>query len=129
MTNPLVVVTTEVLHDVPQCRGLWLWCPGCEKAHRPRTALPDGTAPGGPPLWDWNGQVDERFTISPSLLCNGITPPTPAQLAAGIHRCHSFIRDGRWEFLGDCTHQLAGQTVPMLPVPDWMVRRGAGDYS
>jgi hypothetical protein len=30
--------------------------------------------------------------------------------------CHSFITDGRIQFLGDCTHRLAGQTVP---IPDW----------
>jgi hypothetical protein len=39
MTNPLVVVTTEVLHgqEQPQGRGLWIWCPGCEQVHRPPT--------------------------------------------------------------------------------------------
>jgi hypothetical protein len=31
------------------------------------------------------------------------------------HRCHSFVVDGQIQFLGDCTHKLAGQTVP-LPV-------------
>jgi hypothetical protein len=27
--------------------------------------------------------------------------------------CHSFVRDGRIEFLSDCTHRLAGQTVDL----------------
>ena len=27
--------------------------------------------------------------------------------------CHSFVRAGQIEFLGDCTHEFAGQTVPM----------------
>lgn len=27
--------------------------------------------------------------------------------------CHSFVTDGNIEFLGDCTHELAGQTVPL----------------
>lgn len=31
--------------------------------------------------------------------------------------CHSFLRVGRWEFLGDSAHQLAGQTVEMVPLP------------
>lgn len=31
--------------------------------------------------------------------------------------CHSFLRAGRWEFLGDSAHQLAGQTVDMVPLP------------
>lgn len=29
------------------------------------------------------------------------------------HVCHSFVRDGRIEFLSDCTHALAGQTVEL----------------
>ena len=26
-------------------------------------------------------------------------------------------RNGQWEFLGDCTHEMAGRTAPMIP-PD-----------
>lgn len=37
--------------------------------------------------------------------------------------CHSFIRSGQWQFLADCAHKLAGQTVPMVPVPDWLLAR------
>lgn len=35
--------------------------------------------------------------------------------------CHSFLRAGLWAFLGDSAHELAGQTVEMIPLPDWMV--------
>ena len=38
----------------------------------------------------------------------------PGQLTV----CHSFVSDGQWQFLGDCTHALAGQTVPVVPIPD-----------
>lgn len=31
--------------------------------------------------------------------------------------CHSFLRAGRWEFLDDSAHGLAGQTVDMVPLP------------
>ena len=31
--------------------------------------------------------------------------------------CHSFVTDGLIQFLGDCTHALAGQTVDMPPWP------------
>jgi hypothetical protein len=31
--------------------------------------------------------------------------------------CHSFLRAGRWEFLGDSAHKLAGQAVDMVPLP------------
>lgn len=33
------------------------------------------------------------------------------------YTCHSFVTDGRIQFLGDCTHSLAGQTVDL---PDWV---------
>ena len=29
------------------------------------------------------------------------------------NRCHSFVREGRIEFLGDCTHAMVGQTVDL----------------
>lgn len=35
-------------------------------------------------------------------------------------RCHSFVRDGKIEFLNDSTHSLAGQTVDLPPLPDWL---------
>jgi len=35
--------------------------------------------------------------------------------------CHSFLKAGVWEFLGDCAHALAGQNIPMVPLPDWLV--------
>lgn len=33
--------------------------------------------------------------------------------AVKSHRCHSFVRDGKIQFLNDCTHELAGKTVEM----------------
>lgn len=30
--------------------------------------------------------------------------------------CHSFVTDGRWVFLEDSAHRLAGQTVDMLEI-------------
>lgn len=31
--------------------------------------------------------------------------------------CHSFVREGRIQFLGDCTHRLAGHTVDLPAFP------------
>ncbi len=33
-------------------------------------------------------------------------------------RCHTFITDGRIQFLGDCSHKLAGQTVDLPAWPE-----------
>jgi hypothetical protein len=38
-------------------------------------------------------------------------PEEDADFNCGI--CHSFIKDGMIQFLDDCTHALAGQTVPL----------------
>jgi hypothetical protein len=73
----------------------WLWCPGCEDAHRITN------------LWDFDGNLDQP-TFSPSILSQGVT------------RCHSFVRAGFWEFLDDCDHDLAGKTVPMVHLPKWL---------
>jgi hypothetical protein len=35
--------------------------------------------------------------------------------------CHSFLKAGVWEFLTDSAHKLAGQKVPMIPLPDWVL--------
>lgn len=35
--------------------------------------------------------------------------------------CHSFVQSGQWQFLTDSAHALAGQTVDMVPLPDWFV--------
>jgi hypothetical protein len=75
-------------------------CPGCGYGH--------GFTVGGTRNinWTWNGSFDLP-TFAPSLLCNASVPAS---------RCHSFVRDGRIQFLSDCHHALAGQTVE---IPDW----------
>jgi hypothetical protein len=76
-------------------------CPGCECGHM----IPVS----GPHKWDWNGSVDKPM-FKPSILVNrgSVNPVVPT--------CHSFVTDGSIQFLGDCTHKLAGKTVS---IPDW----------
>jgi hypothetical protein len=50
-------------------------------------------------------------------------PAAPENPNPGLQRridriCHCFIRDGQIQFLLDCTHALAGQTVPLPPIDD-----------
>ncbi len=80
-------------------KRLMFWCPGCNQAHGVRIA-------GGRPCWGWDGNA-EAPTFTPSVL---VTMPWRNMV------CHSFVRAGMIEFLGDCTHALKGQTVPL---PDW----------
>jgi hypothetical protein len=32
--------------------------------------------------------------------------------------CHSFLTDGVWNFLGDCTHEMKNKQVPVVPFPE-----------
>jgi hypothetical protein len=90
-------------------------CPGCEDIH----GIQVGEGPG--PRWGFNGDFDKP-TFTPSVLVRGtrrITDDEHRRIMAGEKIkpdpvvCHSFVRDGQIQFLGDCTHTLAGQTVPL----------------
>ncbi len=91
-------------------------CPGCGFLHQVNVAG------SGTPVWGWNGSMD-RPTFTPSILVTGVKQLTDEQHAKYLEtgelpkaepmRCHSFVMDGRIQFLGDCTHALAGQTVEL----------------
>lgn len=118
--------------------GLHFYCPGCKHAHGIRV----GEGPG--PRWGWNGNA-EKPTFTPSVLVwwdepANIDNPEALQrdldearrrrdageqnvkIPVAAKRCHSFVTDGRIQFLGDCTHALAGQTVDL---PAWPGGYGA----
>ena len=76
-------------------------CPGCNMLHGVYVKREQR------PRWDWNGSMD-RPTFSPSIL---VTWEWGEQRAKKV--CHSYVRDGQIQFLSDCTHSLAGQTVPL----------------
>lgn len=90
-----------------QTHILWFWCPGCEAAHAFYL-----------PRWTFDGNYTEP-TVSPSLLCH---PNPPTEGYAGTPQCHLFLERGSLKFLSDCTHKLAGQTVKLPPLPEWMRR-------
>lgn len=78
-------------------------CPGCKSGHTVRVQ--------GVGKWGWNGDVC-RPTLTPSVFVNAPGP----YFTASAPSCHSFVRDGQIQFLSDCSHALAGQTVPL---PEW----------
>ncbi len=87
-----------------KAHGGWGWmvyCPGCKYSH-----VFDAR-------WKFNGNM-ESPTFSPSLKVTwDYTDNAHPQKV-----CHSFVRNGEWQFLTDCTHDLAGQTLPMIEDPD-----------
>lgn len=84
-----------------------LYCPGCKWMHHIAIDKPSGAGQ----QWQWDGNVNMP-TYSPSILVQFNKFCTEAFV------CHSFIRNGQWEFLNDCTHELAGQTVSMVDIPE-----------
>jgi len=102
---------------------LYMWCPGCDDIHGIEIEQPQK-------MWQYDGNA-ESPTISPSILVNGIQWAEGKSFHKSNHLvaagqptvCHSFVRAGQWQFLGDCTHTLAGQTVDMVDIPDdWVTR-------
>src|SRR4051812_21233604 len=95
-------------------------CPGCNEIHM----ISD--APGA---WTFNGDF-EKPTIRASVLvrgghyapgwvgpncwCNWKERYPDDETSFKCTQCHSFVTDGMIEFLSDCSHELAGKTVPLL---------------
>lgn len=111
--NPVAVARHSSLYGTGECLGIavHLWCPGCQQIHAPRFRCPEHGRPAGPEAVVWDGDPNsDPFSMEPSYLTwNGTDS-----------RCHSFVRNGQWQFLEDSTHALAGQTVPLEPLPDWL---------
>jgi hypothetical protein len=79
-------------------------CPGCGFLHAVRV---DGKSR---PNWAWNRSL-EAPTFQPSVLVSWEMHGKP-------RICHSFVTDGRIQFLGDCTHALANQTIDLPNIED-----------
>lgn len=93
-----------------KCDGGYLArCPGCGGSHFIAVDKPlrNGAR------WSFNNDpLNPSF--SPSLL---VTIPETRNNDGTVwprEVCHSFIRNGHWQFLSDCTHKMAGQTVAMV---------------
>jgi Family of unknown function (DUF6527) len=64
--------------------------------------------------WSWNKDVNFP-TLKPSILTHWQAGDGNGNLAPDI-LCHSFVADGMVQFLSDCTHELAGNIVPLLDI-------------
>ncbi len=76
-------------------------CPGCECHHGVWTTNRNSNNA----IWSFNGSADKP-TFSPSILVR-----YPVKEIMNI--CHSFVTDGKIQYLSDCTHKLAGQTIEL----------------
>lgn len=83
-------------------------CPGCVEGGGSGFHMLPVNSPHHSPSWTWNGDL-EAVTLSPSILTRGGPD--------GSAVCHSFLTDGVFNFLTDCTHSMAGQRVPLPDFP------------
>lgn len=63
--------------------------------------------------WKFNGDVFSP-TFSPSILTT-----TPPNEAGDNYRSHSFIRDGKIQYLIDCSHEFACRTIDLPSLEEW----------
>ncbi len=87
-------------------------CPGCGHSHVYITSWRTG-ASRQEPVWEFNGNL-ESPTFKPSLLYNG--NPDPKFQNPAVPRCHLYVTNGQIQYLSDCSHALAGKTIPMEDV-------------
>lgn len=109
---------------------LGYWCQGCQSVHQV-SVIGEGA------IWGWDGNVDAP-TFTPSVLitsghfvsthkpgdkcwCTYAVEHPDRPVPFTCRRCHTFVRGGMVEFLGDCSHALAGKTEPL---PDWPYAEG-----
>lgn len=85
------------------------YCKGCKNHH------------GVNSLWQFNGDYNKP-TFSPSVLVTGVEMVTDDEADRILNGekiepkkfvCHSFVTDGNIQYLNDCTHQYAGQTIEL----------------
>ena len=109
-------ISPYYVHGTGELRGYIFTCPGCQDEHHVPTV--------GEKAWGFNGSL-EAPTFTPSILVRGVVPITNEEadrvmagenVARRSFCCHSFVTDGRVQFLGDCTHELAGKTVDLPEV-------------
>lgn len=98
----------KVLIKLDSVDGIYLFhCPGCKCSHWFSTT---GRTPANPKevreqfRWTFNGDLDKPTVRASIMVKHG----------QGIV-CHSFITDGKIEYLSDCTHNLKGKTVELEP--------------
>lgn len=87
--------------------AMFWYCPGCDTLHPIYLKHPDNSQAS----WDWNNDL-ENPTFSPSFLTRWETSPGKK------HVCHTFIREGKVIYLGDCTHSYANKTIELMDIPD-----------
>lgn len=96
------------------------YCPGCKREHIYFVNSPHwGKDSKG---WEFNGDFTTP-TFSPSLLNRWGKYADPKfvedpEFPKSSGQCHLFIRNGKIEYCGDCTHEFSGKVIDMVELKD-----------
>jgi hypothetical protein len=108
MTKIMAKSPTEFIKYSRHC----YYCPGCDNLHC--IAIRPDTSDNGA-SWEFSGTFQcptyypSQLNTHSSFAGHGKPPQR--------HVCHTFITEGKIQFLSDCTHSLAGQTVDLPDIP------------
>lgn len=92
----------EYLARGPMFPGMILhYCPACKDLHPYAVEKPFSNGA----QWTFNNNA-EKPSFSPSM-----------KITCGRHICHYFVTDGNIIYCGDSTHEYAGKTLPLEPIP------------
>lgn len=61
-------------------------------------------------IWTFNNDYNKP-TINPSILVS-VNYPNYTSI------CHSFIKEGKIQYLNDCTHNMKGTTIELLDIDE-----------
>lgn len=78
--------------------GWLIFCPACKHGHFFKKGM-----------WTFDNNDHESPSFSPSMLVH------ESKHEPYIPRCHTFVKEGKIQFLSDCSHDMAGKTVDLEP--------------
>jgi hypothetical protein len=102
----------DYVHD-EVCQGAFTEAECGHIGHGVMWQMPDGTLR--------RITVDDDRETPPEGAVEVYTSNLPHAVEPAWGNCHSFLKDGQWQFLSDSAHALAGQTVPMVPLPNYLM--------
>lgn len=95
---------SKVFCDASEADYLWIRLPGPFESRFLPVIQKGSRRDHAGPVWTWNGDT-EKPTLKPSVLTWNQQD-----------RCHTWITDGQAQFLGDCSHEFANQTLDLLEI-------------
>lgn len=90
--------------------GFVHYCEGCKDLHYIYTKMKNNLGC----RWSFNGNM-EKPSVTPSVhyKAEDKDPEWPLLMV-----CHYILTDGVLNYCGDCTHELAGKSVPLPEIPE-----------